>query len=212
MQLTPLSLNLNELFEVNFSTLETAKYSMQLDIEKKIEIWSRAIETQMHFAELSIKMRQIGLTLAGATLALAVMLHQNSYDYSIAIPVSKYYIIVPVSAVLCLGAAGILYAAKIIDVDVYHKMLRGAVRFNEEFEKKMQNDIGWNTGLTETISAYSRYAQPELIDSKRLDPPRWRDGKHDSKNAGVKIQRFYYFSILMLILVSLALVLLESVY
>ena len=42
--------------------------------EHLLLVWERAIETQMHFAELSIKTRQIGMTVVGATLGLAIVL------------------------------------------------------------------------------------------------------------------------------------------
>lgn len=105
--------------------------------EQKIEIWKRSIETQMHFAELSIKMRQIGITLAGATIALAIVLYRTDSVYSFKVPYSD--LVLPVGTILFLSAAAILYAAKIIDVGVYHRMLRGAVKFNELYEQESRH-------------------------------------------------------------------------
>jgi len=88
-----------------------------------VQVWERAIMTQMHFAELSIKMRQLGITLAGGTLAIAILLYKTDSDY--VFKISNPSIEVPISSLLMIAAAAILSAAWIVDVGVYHKMLRG---------------------------------------------------------------------------------------
>ena len=39
-----------------------------------ISIWERAVQTQMHFNEMSVKSRQLGLTFVAAALGVAVFL------------------------------------------------------------------------------------------------------------------------------------------
>ncbi|WP_417451209.1 hypothetical protein [Kordiimonas sp.] len=172
-----------------------------MDSSKKLEIWKQAIATQMHFAELSIKMRQIGLAMAGATLALAVVLYREGGAYLIEICSLK----IPVSAILCISAAGILYAAKIIDVDVYHNMLRGAVKFNEKFEQEHRASLHMSTGLTQTISAYSRYEAPVF----NAQTGNWEDAKV-GKLAASKIDKFYWFCIAFLVIAALGLMLVSN--
>lgn len=180
---------------------------MPLDAGQKILIWERAIQTQMHFAELSIKMRQIGLTLAGATIALAIVMYRTDTNYSFQIPWTEH--VLPVGTILCISAAFILYAARLIDVGVYHRMLRGAVRFNELYEESLDEDVGWKTGLTETISAYSRFKEPELLPERNESGRKWRD-KRSGSLAGNKINTFYYVSIFALLFAGIALDLVEN--
>jgi hypothetical protein len=130
---------------------------------------------------------------------------------------------------LTAAAAFILYSAKKVDVDVYHKMLRGSVEFNERFEVQMQEKIGWETGLTEAISAYSRYSNPYKLskrdNKRRLWRPQIRLSKYDkfklkmgvprnrvrkSSRAGARIEKFYYFSIGALAALAIALVVFEN--
>ncbi len=47
-----------------------------------VEIWKRAIETQMHFNEMSVKSRQLGLTFVAAALGLSVVLLSRKEDFS----------------------------------------------------------------------------------------------------------------------------------
>jgi len=161
----------------------------------------------MHFAELSIKMRQIGLTLSGAILALAIVLRRADLTYSIGIMDNSLSI--PIEALLCFVAAIILYAAKILDHGMYHQMLRGAVRFNELYEQQLDDLIGWKSGLTESISAYSRYDTPSLLDDRNENGERW-DKSAKSRLAGNKINRFYITTICALILAAVILIYIEN--
>lgn len=181
---------------------------MPLSNEQKIEIWTRSIKTQMHFAELSIKMRQIGLTLAGATIALAILLYRTDAAYSLYVPYLNFML--PVGTILTLSAAVILYAAKIIDVGVYHRMLRGAVKFNELYERTLDDDIGWRSGLTDAISAHSRFKDPVLLDKRNEKGTHWASRKEPAL-AGNRINYFYWFCIGALVFAAVALALAENV-
>lgn len=176
--------------------------------EQKIEIWKRSIETQMHFAELSIKMRQIGITLAGATIALAIVLYRTDSGYSFNVPYFDF--LLPIGTFLLLSAAAILFAAKIIDVGVYHRMLRGAVKFNELYEQSLDIDVGWRSGLTESISAHSRYDNPILQDERGRDGTHWTSDD-PRRLAGNRINYFYKFCIYSLVFVAVALAVAENV-
>ncbi len=180
---------------------------MPFSDELKIEIWKRSIETQMHFAELSIKMRQIGITLAGATIALAIVLYRTDSGYSFNVPYFDF--LLPIGTILLLSAAAILFAAKIIDVDVYHRMLRGAVKFHELYEQSLDIDVGWQSGLTESISAYSRYDKPILHDKRGSNGTHWTSYK-PRRLAGNRINYFYWFCISALVFVAIALAAAEN--
>jgi hypothetical protein len=69
--------------------------------DQMLLVWERAIQTQMHFAELSIKTRQIGMTVVGATLGLAAVLTKTNSSFSIALgPIE-----IPIASILCWIAA-----------------------------------------------------------------------------------------------------------
>ncbi len=122
--------------------------------DKLLLVWERAIETQMHFAELSIKTRQVGMTVVGASLGLAVVLYRAGSGYSL----NFRYFELPIFSVLCWAAAIVLFAIWSLDVRVYHQMLRGAVAFNEELERNnLLGLFGTAKGLTEAISFFSRH-------------------------------------------------------
>jgi hypothetical protein len=67
-------------------------------------IWERAIETQMHFAELSIKTRQVGMTVVGATLGLAIVLNRSDSGFMLTFS----GINIPITSILCWTSALIL--------------------------------------------------------------------------------------------------------
>ena len=161
-----------------------------------LSVWKTAIETQKHFAELSIKMRQLGLTLTGAVLAVAIVLLKDEAQTV----VTLFGLKLPLVSLVFFTAAGVLYAASVLDVKVYHKMLRGAVRFNELFEDKHAEEMFGTVGMTQTISAYSRNKEtPELLpQTKRWLPPK------KSYNAGRKITLFYWVPMMALISIGIA--------
>ncbi|HWF93372.1 MAG TPA: hypothetical protein VG291_00270 [Xanthobacteraceae bacterium] len=160
-------------------------------------IWERAIQTQMHFAELSIKTRQVGLTVVGATLGLAIVLARTASGFVLTFGAQEF----PISSILCWTAAIVLYAIKLLDIGVYHQMLRGAVTFNEELEaKRLLPLFGTEKGLTQAISFYSRHPDASH-DGKRYF--RTREGR--LHYAGNRITGFYLLMIFALIVAGIAL-------
>jgi hypothetical protein len=168
------------------------------DREKNILlVWERAIQTQMHFAELSIKTRQIGMTVVGATLGLAIVLARSDASFNI----TFYGLSLPITSVLCWTSALVLSAIWILDVTVYHQMLRGAVAFNEELEEKtLLKLFGTEKGLTQAISFFSHYPDAEYKNSLY-----GRKNEKKPHYAGNRISLFYGLMIGALILAGLAL-------
>jgi hypothetical protein len=63
-----------------------------------------------------------------------------------------------IAVVLLLAASLALHAVRGLDLNVYHKMLRGAVTFGEDFEQNyMKKIFDLDKGMTQAISHYSRY-------------------------------------------------------
>lgn len=155
--------------------------------ELRVEIWKKAVETQMHFNEMSVKSRQLGLSFVVAALGVAVVLLGKPDEFQIPVALIGYEIH-PSGLIITLAAFG-TYAVKRLDLGVYHKMLRGAVAFGEDLEKTLRSDTLMPTtmGMTESISHYSR----------GLDEPKRRT------TAATKITKFYWLLIIVLLVIGI---------
>jgi len=158
-----------------------------------MEIWEKAIDTQMHFNEMSVRTRQLGLSFVVAALGVVVVLLTNQEARLELRGVSSHV----AGPILVLVAVG-LYAVRTLDLGVYHRMLRGAVAFNESFESKhFKNRIMQvPSGLTETVSLYSRYPDAKNTGDK---------GK--KQTAEQRVSSFYWTSIAVLVIFGILLTL-----
>ena len=109
--------------------------------EKYIAIWAKAVDTQMHFNEMSVKSRQLGLTFVAAALGIGVVLLSRGDDFALTVNLFVFAIQVHIAVVLLLGAWLALHAVRGLDLNVYHKVLRGAVTFGEDFEQNYMKKI-----------------------------------------------------------------------
>lgn len=179
------------------------------DDQKYIAIWSRVVETQMHFNEMQVKSRQLGLTFVTAALGVAIVLISNGDDFVFTIRILECGVRLHVSVFLVLGALLALQAVKQLDINVYHPMLRGAVTFGEDFEENyMKKIFDLELGMTQTISHFSRFE-----DAK---PEKGADGKYTYKgtckvNAQNKLKKFYSNTSLFLLFSALAVFVLTNV-
>jgi hypothetical protein len=112
--------------------------------------------TQMHFNEMSVKSRQFGLGFVAAALGLGIALLTRHEDFSIPVPLLRFSL--HATVLVTLASAAALYAVKRLDLNVYHKMLRGAVAFGEDFEQNYMKQIFClEKGMTQAISHFSRF-------------------------------------------------------
>jgi len=157
-----------------------------------VAIWAKAVDTQMHFNEMSVKSRQFGLAFVAASLGLGIVLLTRKDDVSIPIPLCGGFDL-NITVLIAFAAAAGLYAVMILDLKVYHKMLRGAVTFNEDFEQRYMKDIFLlEKGMTQAISHFSRFEDASVI----LEPAAtYQYLGNKRKNASEKIRKFYWFSI-----------------
>lgn len=172
-----------------------------------IEIWKKAVDTQMHFNEMSVKARQFGLTFVAAALGLGVALLTRKQDP--VLPVNAFGVHFQIHAIVLLvfASALALYAVKQLDLRVYHKMLRGAVAFGEDFEENyMKKIFSLEKGMTQAISHFSRHENAAI--DKDTAPYRYRGGP--SKTASDKVSWFYTVSIGTLVVVGALLFLATS--
>jgi hypothetical protein len=157
-----------------------------------VTIWSKAVDTQMHFNEMSVKSRQFGLGFVAAALGLGIVLLTRGQEFAIAVPICGGFDL-HMTVLIVLASAFALYAVMILDLNVYHKMLRGAVSFGEDFERNYMREVfSLEMGMTQAISHFSRHEDASVTLQQ--------DGKYhyvgsDRKDARTKIRRFYRFSI-----------------
>ena len=160
-----------------------------------VSIWSKAVETQMHFNEMCVKSRQFGLGFVSAALGLGIVLLGKGDEFSIPFQLLGIVFKLHMTVLIILSSAFALQAVKILDVNVYHKMLRGAVYFGEDFEQKYMKEIfDLEKGMTQAISHFSRHEDAKATPGN----DRYTYTGTDRKDALEKIKQFYRFAIIML--------------
>lgn len=164
-----------------------------------VAIWAKTVETQMHFNEMCVKSRQFGLAFVAAALGLGILLLSRGQEFTITIPIFGGFQLHATVLVVLSGALA-LHAVSILDLNVYHKMLRGAVYFGEDFEQNYMKQIfDLEKGMTQAISHFSRFedAVVTLNGHGKYEYPGTK-----AKNALDKIRAFYRWSIWILIMTS----------
>jgi len=164
------------------------------------EIWEKAVDTQMHFNEMSVKSRQLGLSFVVGALGLSVVLLSRNEPLLLYLPFGSHELGFHVSGLIILIAAAGVYAVRRLDLGVYHQMLRGAVKFGEELEEAgLRSEIMRTPlGMTQFISLYSRH---RVV---RKDTKGQYVGEAQ-RIAGDKIARFYTYLTGSLVVIGLIL-------
>ncbi|MGH6794430.1 MAG: hypothetical protein ACREDD_01610 [Methylocella sp.] len=76
-----------------------------------LAIWSKAVDTQMHFNEMSVKSRQFGLGFVAAALGLGIVLLTRGEEFSIVLPWFGGFNL-HATVLVALASAFALYAVK----------------------------------------------------------------------------------------------------
>jgi hypothetical protein len=172
--------------------------------EQYIAIWAKAVETQMHFNEMSVKSRQLGLTFVAAALGVGIVLLTRGDTFSIPLSIGGREFQLHVAVLLLAGACLGLNAVRGLDLNVYHKMLRGAVTFGEDFEEHyMKKIFKLNKGMTQAISHFSRFEDAGKTVS--LPSKKYRYTGTIQVTAEDKIRAFYRNTLISLIVGTIAL-------
>ena len=160
------------------------------DWEMHLNIWEKAVDTQMHFNEMSVKSRQLGLAFVAGALGVAVVLLSQGQAFSLEVNLWIISLQLHVAVLLVLGAYLALRAVKQLDLNVYHKMLRGAVSFGEDLEENYLKGkvFDLEKGMTQAISHFSRYPNAAV---KTGDNGMYQYTGENLKNAESKISEFY---------------------
>lgn len=170
------------------------------DLDRYIAIWTKAVETQMHFNEMSVKSRQLGLTFVAAALGVAVVLLSRNEDFLLLVDIYIIKIKLHIAVLLILGACLALQAVRQLDLNVYHKMLRGAVAFGEDFEENYLKGIfNLEKGMTQAISYFSRYEDASTV---KCDSGKFKYVGSIETTAFDKIQNFYHRTTYFLLLAA----------
>jgi hypothetical protein len=179
-------------------SLDVDEEEVEPTVTELIAIWSKAVDTQMHFNEMSAKSRQLGLTFVAAALGVGVVLMGNQKDFSLQARICGNDVIIHVTVLLILAALLALIGVRKLDLGVYHRMLRGAVAFGEDFEESVLRPRAFklNKGMTEAISHFSRHDN-----AKGTGTPRNYTGS-GHKAAEKKIKSFYNITMTFLVIAS----------
>ncbi|MGH6856248.1 MAG: hypothetical protein ACRECP_01055 [Methylocella sp.] len=171
-----------------------------------LAIWSKAVDTQMHFNEMSVKSRQFGLGFVAAALGLGIVLLTRGEEFSIVVPLFGGFNL-HATVLVALASALALYAVKLFDLNVYHKMLRGAVTFGEDFEQNYMKQIFClEKGMTQAISHFSRFDDAKI----EVQNGKYQYQGQKKKDALTKIKLFYGVSISTLAGLALVLFILTA--
>jgi len=196
----------SRLFRANEDNAMTINPDQQ---EQYIAIWSKAVDTQMHFNEMSVKSRQLGLTFVAAALGVGIVLLSRGDAFAFPIPIMGYDFQLHIAVILLLGAWLALSAVRGLDLMVYHKMLRGAVTFGEDFEQHYMKQIfDLDKGMTQAISHFSRF---EDANKKRSDTGKYIYTGEKNVTAEDKIRSFYKNTIRFVLAGAAALLLITNV-
>ncbi|MGI6852704.1 hypothetical protein [Mesorhizobium sp. 1B3] len=157
----------------------------------------------MHFNEMSGKSRQLGLTFVAASLGVAVVMIARGDDFALTVWTWKVH----VGVLLMLAGLLALWGVRGLDLNVYHRMLRGAVTFGEDFEKNYMSSIfQLEKGMTQAISHYSRHNDAAVDKSGQ----RYQYTGKSQVTAESKIRRFYNVTGAFLFASAIALLLIDN--
>jgi hypothetical protein len=176
-------------------------------MEQYISIWQKVVDTQMHFNEMSVKSRQLGLAFVAAALGVGIVLLARGETFSVELLVGEAKMTLHLTVFLMLGAIVAVAAVRQLDLNVYHKMLRGAVAFGEDFEENyMKHIFNLNMGLTQSISHFSRHSDARA----EKDGTRYKYIGSNKKSAEQKIRKFYNLVIMSLILAAILIFVIQN--
>ncbi|EUD09307.1 hypothetical protein [Providencia alcalifaciens] len=109
-------------------------YSVDKELLKiKVDIWKTVIETQKHFNDLEMKVRNFGILILSAFIGATGVTFNSEYTINIL----GFQILV--SAIFSLGAAIIWWLFYFVDMYWYHPLLLGAVRQGAKIEKELES-------------------------------------------------------------------------
>ncbi len=138
-----------------------------------------------------VKLLLLALFLAGTLFAPAV--------HDVEVPLQRDKLSIHVAVVLVLASGVALLLISLLDLGVYHRMLRGAVSFGEELEHteiRPRLLTKAKLGMTEAISHFSRHSDA------RVDKNSKEYLGKDYRNAEEKVRLFYSRTFALLVVMA----------
>lgn len=123
---------------------EKRKNDIEL-LKVKVDIWKQVINTQQHFNDLEMKVRNFAILILSAFIGAIGVSFKSGFSLDImGHPTS-------IATILSLGAAIIWLLFFFVDVYWYHPLLIGAVKQGINVEKEIEKELPNIIGLTKTI-------------------------------------------------------------
>jgi hypothetical protein len=114
----------------------------------RVEYWKQIASIQIHFNDLCIRTRWLGLTAIATLVAAAAIAEKENIRFSLPCDWS-----IGLPSVLMLISLILLLALWFLDINYYYKMLIASVEYAERFEKQVMSDLQVNNdGITSYIS------------------------------------------------------------
>lgn len=172
-------------------------------LKLQVKMWQNSVSTTKHFTEMSVKMRQLGLTFVVAAFAVAITLLSQYPTARLTVPLGSVDYDIHLSGLIVMTSVVGLFVTKLLDVELYHRMLRGSVAFTMELESKVLRPLmGTDRGLAESISHHSRSTRPAINGDE--------DTIRKKTSAERKIKLFYNLSMVFVALIGAALTIITA--
>ncbi|MFJ5319123.1 hypothetical protein [Pectobacterium versatile] len=123
---------------------------MDIELLKiKVDIWKQVINTQQHFNDLGMKIRNFAILILSAFIGAIGVSFKSGYS----MPIFGYP--TSVSTILSIGAALIWLLFFFVDVYWYHPLLVGAVKKGIDIEKNIGDELKDVIDLTHAVGKES---------------------------------------------------------
>lgn len=117
----------------------------------RVEYWKQTAAVQMHFNDLCIRTRWLGLTAIATLLAAAAVSEKESISFALPF---KLISSIELSSVLMLVSIMVLVALWALDIQYYYKMLIASIEYGEKLEESLTSALGIDDkGLTAYITS-----------------------------------------------------------
>jgi hypothetical protein len=114
----------------------------------RVEYWKQIAAIQIHFNDMCIRTRWLGLTAIATLVAAAAIAEKEDIRFSL-----PWEWMVGLPSVLMVISLMLLMALWFLDIHYYYNMLIASVEYGERFEKQIMSDLQVeDDGITSYIS------------------------------------------------------------
>ncbi|ELV7509522.1 hypothetical protein ACET54_15085 [Aeromonas veronii] len=160
---------------------EKRKNDIEL-LKVKVDIWKQVINTQQHFNDLEMKVRNFAILILSAFIGAIGVSFKSGFSLDIMGHSTS------IATILSLGAAIIWMLFFFVDVYWYHPLLIGAVKQGMKIERELEHELPNIIGLTKTIGDESPV---------KIKFWKWNAHLHSKEKANI-----YYIGVFVILIVS----------